>query len=476
MKRAFYLLFLSCFFVFTIAANQRAYSRPGEHLIPPVEQLAFVPMQNNGDLAIARDNHGHTWIRGPIHEDLRGVPIMFQIPSARIHDYHLYLNQGGEWARMSRNTDTRSGHFRSRFPQYALIPGDSVYYLALGQHPPHTLQVHLQERNQFAAEESAQLFRIGLYYGLALMSVIFNLIFYLIFRDRRFITYCILLLTTFLSFFYEDGMFHYFSDGRWVKDYLIVLNSTISSIIAVPFTYYFLDLQIPFKRFGKWFLGISALLWTGVLVYALTDSQVVQIVVYSLCFVFPCCCLYLAIKRFRHDVYARFLVLSLGFVVITGVLYVLYTRVDSTSYALFGISTFRLVSAIEIIAISFAIIFKAKALQHENDRYRKELDSYLKTLEVKAANQYYHEDRRTPDASPATTKNELAYELKAQYDLTDREIEVLLCIWGGLTNQEIAERLLITLSTTKYHVSNLYLKMDVRNRNQVQVLQKSLLP
>ncbi|GGC39427.1 hypothetical protein GCM10011386_34370 [Parapedobacter defluvii] len=474
MKRAIYLLFLIWLLTSAFLPGPYVYAQAGDFPAAQIEQLFFTPMQSNENLSVAEDNQGNNWIRGYIPADLLGVPIIFQIPSARVHDYDLYLRQDGEWKRMLRNTDSRSGHFKSRFPQYTLIPSDSLYYLSFGAHPPQTLQVQLGERNQFSSNESFDLFRIGLYYGLALMSVIFNLVFFLIFKDRRFITYCILLLTTFLSFFYEDGMFHYFSDGRLVIDHLIVFNSAVSSIISVPFTYYFLDLSIPFKRFGKWFLGISALLLASSLVYAITDSYAAQIFTYSLCFLFPVCCLYLALRRFRHDVYARFLVLSFSFVVIIGLLYVLYTRIDSSTYSPFGISTFRLVSAIEIIAISFAIIFKAKSLQHENDRYREELNNYLKTLEIKEVEERYRKNGAAHAETQSDTKEKLVDALKAQYELTDREIEVLLCIWDGLTNKEIAEQLFVTLSTTKYHVSNLYLKLDVKNRNQAQVLQKSL--
>jgi LuxR family maltose regulon positive regulatory protein len=48
--------------------------------------------------------------------------------------------------------------------------------------------------------------------------------------------------------------------------------------------------------------------------------------------------------------------------------------------------------------------------------------------------------------------------------LSDRELEVLRLIAQGLTNQEIAQRLFLSLHTVKWHAGNIFGKLGVKNR------------
>ncbi|GGP09593.1 response regulator [Oceanobacillus neutriphilus] len=58
---------------------------------------------------------------------------------------------------------------------------------------------------------------------------------------------------------------------------------------------------------------------------------------------------------------------------------------------------------------------------------------------------------------------------KPHEDLTERELEVLLCIGDGMTNQEISEKLYIGIKTVKTHVSNILSKLGVNDRTQAAV-------
>lgn len=50
--------------------------------------------------------------------------------------------------------------------------------------------------------------------------------------------------------------------------------------------------------------------------------------------------------------------------------------------------------------------------------------------------------------------------------LTRREVEILQLIHHGATNQEIADKLFISIFTVKKHLSNIYQKTDRGNRNE----------
>ena len=50
--------------------------------------------------------------------------------------------------------------------------------------------------------------------------------------------------------------------------------------------------------------------------------------------------------------------------------------------------------------------------------------------------------------------------------ISNRELEVLHLMVQGLSNQEIADRLFVSLNTIKTHSSNVYAKLEVKRRTQ----------
>jgi DNA-binding CsgD family transcriptional regulator len=61
--------------------------------------------------------------------------------------------------------------------------------------------------------------------------------------------------------------------------------------------------------------------------------------------------------------------------------------------------------------------------------------------------------------------------LVAQLELSKRELEILGLLAQGHSNQEIAAKLFVSLSTVKTHIQNLFEKLDVKRR--IQAVEKA---
>jgi NarL family two-component system response regulator LiaR len=73
------------------------------------------------------------------------------------------------------------------------------------------------------------------------------------------------------------------------------------------------------------------------------------------------------------------------------------------------------------------------------------------TLAPEAAQALIQSTRRTP---------------KIGFDLTDREREVLALMAEGMSNPQIAEELMVSRSTVKFHVSNILSKLSADSRTE----------
>ncbi len=85
-------------------------------------------------------------------------------------------------------------------------------------------------------------------------------------------------------------------------------------------------------------------------------------------------------------------------------------------------------------------------------------------------------DDRTPEPHhrQAGGKHERTREQPRLDPLSTREQEVLRLLANGASNQEIAEALVVTTDTVKYHMSNILSKLQARNRTQAVARARSL--
>ena len=58
-------------------------------------------------------------------------------------------------------------------------------------------------------------------------------------------------------------------------------------------------------------------------------------------------------------------------------------------------------------------------------------------------------------------------EIKERYAITQREYEVLQCMFKGMNNIQISKTLFISVPTVKKHLTNIYNKMDIEGKHQI---------
>ena len=73
-------------------------------------------------------------------------------------------------------------------------------------------------------------------------------------------------------------------------------------------------------------------------------------------------------------------------------------------------------------------------------------------------------NRKGSNTSEGIEQFEVNQDNVTGYKISEREIEVLQLLAHGYSNQEIANKLFLSLNTVKTHTSNLYSKLNVNRR------------
>ena len=64
--------------------------------------------------------------------------------------------------------------------------------------------------------------------------------------------------------------------------------------------------------------------------------------------------------------------------------------------------------------------------------------------------------------------------VKQHFGLSIAEYEVLKALWEGLTNQQIGERIHLSVNTVKTHLRNIFSKLDVESRSEALAFLRNL--
>jgi DNA-binding NarL/FixJ family response regulator len=106
------------------------------------------------------------------------------------------------------------------------------------------------------------------------------------------------------------------------------------------------------------------------------------------------------------------------------------------------------------------IIESIKSVSHGNIIMNPEVAAKIIQNKVSAASD-----------EPKCDEKECNYieKIKASFNLTPREIEVIIGVSEGLSNKEIGQKLFMTEGTVKNHITEILSKLELRDRTQIVI-------
>ncbi len=136
------------------------------------------------------------------------------------------------------------------------------------------------------------------------------------------------------------------------------------------------------------------------------------------------------------------------------------------SYSFFAQNAVFIGSIIEAFFFCISIALKIKFLKGENIRITEQLKKHVQEIEsLRELISNEEKDLSVPEIS--ISREELNQYLLNP--LSERELDVLYLLSEGKKNKAIAEELFLSVNTVKYHINNIYNKLDVVNRTEAVV-------
>lgn len=185
--------------------------------------------------------------------------VEFHLPEPRLDEAPRYWTRvaGDDYPWAAREVKHRNHVFRFSVPQQ---PGPHVYYLRLESHSVLTAPLALWRPEAFAERDRDVQLVLGLFYGLALALVLYNLMLFFAVQDRTYLYYVLYASAFGLFLFSYDGLaFQYlWPESPWWANHSSATALSLTLALGAQFTRSFLDTRRISPRADRVVLAIIA--------------------------------------------------------------------------------------------------------------------------------------------------------------------------------------------------------------------------
>lgn len=431
---------LLCFFFFSAsllhAQDELSYFYDKESVVEfeNIQNQSFIEFT---ELINEGFGSGTYWIR-VAHQNARFI----EFPTSRLNQIKCF-DKNGEQVSASP-LGVFPTYYSENGPAYFKIDKDNEAYIP----------VILHKKEQFPSYIKSILLIDGLYYGFALMLLVVNIFYFFSFRESTFITYALFLFFITSCLFIRDNLLiEIFSPAEIIHNFIENITHFSIGLMGAIFASSYLQHSIYLPRL-KWITKPLLIILFSLYTLNLITGEFYFFAFGDLtCFFILLTYWFSGFYLFRKNAFSKFFTIAYVLILILAFDYFIAPLFGIPN---FGITTdlIKIGGLLEMIVLTYAVVFRMKELQFEFDRITTDLHSYI--------NQVNHLEGelnlliQRQDKKPSTS------------NFSEREIEVLMLIAKHKSNKEIAEQLFISINTVKYHVKNLYEKLEVNSRKEAK--------
>jgi DNA-binding CsgD family transcriptional regulator len=305
-------------------------------------------------------------------------------------------------------------------------------------------------------------FNVGLFYGFAFMAIIFVFLFYVALREELFLR---------LIYFYGFLIFMHLSHDGFINSWIgndelaIVLDSFMDwglAIAVIVFSRIYLRSKEHFS-YDKWLLNIMGVVVSLFFILFLSTRDFIyfsigDIIMMLIITNYIIQSIILSRKYFS----ARIFLVGMSVVFFSGWLSLIpYNFGYPDFFFPYFVVKFTLLFA--GIVILFGLAFYSRARRSTNVSYESRLETFASSVSSLKSELAIKSGKFSLDIN-----NLEAFRNK--FGLSKRESEVILEVVNGLTNVQVSEKLFVSVNTVKFHLKNIFVKLEVSNRKNLSEL------
>lgn len=385
--------------------------------------------------------NGIYWFKVVLDKSLNDNPIVFDLPESKIDNITIYSESKIILYKKLDNTHQ----------QLMVDSKNNIFFFKVYFNKEVFFSLNVKKYTVSQLNEKYIFFKNGIYYGFVLMVLIINIFFYFSLKDKTFLFYCSFLIIITIIMQDYDGLLNTFLPRSFLP-FISLITHFMLAFTGALFANQFLNIKYYLPKSNG--IGIFLLFITMCSYLLFIPTQKFLFIAigdtFSMLVLFHYWFVGIIIsKKYK---FAKFFVLGYSLILLSSFLFIL-PRNWGLNMMSVSLNTVKFSSFFEMLILTYAITYRVNILQKENEKFKTEIQEYLSKIDA------------LKTGSDETNKTNIDVII-SENNLSEREADVLLLIFKGYTNQRIGDELFVSLNTVKYHVRNIYQKLNIKSKNE----------